>query len=667
MGNNSSNPQENRMGRRLSRTFLTSVSGSSGGSSVSSGGSSVSSSGGAASGSGRGRLSIVHPNSSNLLLEAVSVGDVETLRRLVGAGANLEVCSHRQGEEDMRCLHLASWGGHEDLVRIILDSRAEREAVAQGRRAVHWAAVGGHVQVLQVLQGKGCHMAALTSEGSTALHLAADYGNLAAVKWLVQQGLDPGLKDMKGCTATDLARASRHTDICEFLLTAHIQRTGRLCVGNQDAYFASPVHNNRIQPDAATQMFAAATDGDLATLDRLLDEGVDLGVSSTRPGEEGLCPLHIASWGGHAGFARRILESNVDREAEARGRRAVHWAAVGGHVQVLQVLQDKGCHMAALTSEGSTALHLAADYGNLAAVKWLVQQGLDPGLKDMKGCTAKDLAHQARYTDIVDFLRIKEPLPQYEDFTTIKWLGEGSFGQVYIVTKHGKLQVLKAINMGRLAGTLKVAAEQELQLLQTIRHPNIVTYMGGGVNGTDLFILLEYCAGGDLAKLIEQRQQESGQPFPETQIVSWTLSIASALKYLHEKGILHRDLKPHNIFLTRGSKSVKLGDFGLARVTEGEINLPRTMVGSPAYMSPEVANALPYDGKADMWSLGCCLYELATLERGYPYNQVSLPGEFSNGFKDTVVSLLNYDPDKRPSAADLLVSPFLLALAILRR
>nr|XP_053627362.1 uncharacterized protein LOC128684977 [Cherax quadricarinatus] len=91
--------------------------------------------------------------------------------------------------------------------------------------------------------------------------------------------------------------------------------------------------------------------------------------------------------------------------------------------------------------------------------------------------------------------------------------------------------------------------------------------------------------------------------------------------------------------------------------------MPRTIVGSPAYMSPEVANGLPYDGKADMWSLGCCLYELATLQRGYPYEQVHVEGEYSKGFNEAVISMLSRDPSRRPSAADLLINPFLRAVA----
>ncbi|XP_069956564.1 uncharacterized protein [Cherax quadricarinatus] len=555
-------------------------------------------------------------------MEAASEGDLQTLRHLVNTGISLEIASQRAGEEELRVLHLASWGGHAELVKIILDHQVDREAVAQGRRAVHWAAVGGHVQVLQVLKERGCQLAALTADGSTSLHLAADYGNLDAVKWLVEQGLNPGMRDSRGYTAKELARAGGHNDIRRYLMTAHVQRINQRCVGSENTDCTSASSANLPFLQTSTQVLEAATEGDLTSLTALLVTGVvDLEVVSNRAGEEGLRPLHLAAWGGHADMVRQILQQGVDLEATAQGRRAVHWAAVGGHVQVLQVLKERGCQLAALTADGSTALHLAADYGNLYAVKWLVEQGVNPDAKDSTGYTAQELARHANYNGITSFLRAKESLIQYEDFTTIKWLGEGSFAKVYLISKHNKLQVLKVINLGQLAGSLRFVAEQELQLLKTIHHPNIVTYLGGEVRGNDLFIVLEYCAGGDLAKLIYQRVQQGGPRFSEKRIVSWALSIASALNLLHTKGILHRDLKPHNIFLTLGNKSVKLGDFGLARVTEGDINMPRTIVGSPAYMSPEVANGLPYDGKADMWSLGCCLYELATLQRGYPYEQ----------------------------------------------
>ncbi|XP_042226108.1 serine/threonine-protein kinase AtPK1/AtPK6-like isoform X2 [Homarus americanus] len=536
---------------------------------------------------------------------------------------------------------------------MILDRNADRESVAQGRRAVHWAAVGGHVQVLQVLRDRGCNLSALTADGSTVLHLAADYGNLEAVTWLVGEGLDPSVKNTENFTAGELAKAAGHAKIYHYLrITSCVARLAR----------PSSTGAGGSSTQASREVLRAASEGDQTTLARLVGTGASLEVTSQQPGEEGLRPLHLAAWGGYDQMVWMILDQNVDREAVAKGRQVVHWAAVGGHVQVLQVLRDRGCNLTALTADGSTILHLAADYGNLEAVKWLVGEGLDPSVKNQAGCTAKDLAQLAKNSDVVNFLRDKQQLITYKNYTTVKCLGEGSFGEVFLVKDNTAHLVLKVIKLGGLARSLKKVAEQELDLLRDIQHSNIVAYKGGGVEGSCLYLLLEYCDGGDLAERIKQ-QKERSRSFMECQILAWTLKISSALQYLHQRAILHRDLKPHNIFLTTCNDSVKLGDFGLARVMEGEIYLPRTTVGTPAYMSPEVANGLPYDGKADMWSLGCCLYELATLERGYPYVQVSVPKHYSEGFQGLVTSLLNHDPESRPSAS-LLVTSTLPALGM---
>jgi NIMA (never in mitosis gene a)-related kinase 1/4/5 len=85
-----------------------------------------------------------------------------------------------------------------------------------------------------------------------------------------------------------------------------------------------------------------------------------------------------------------------------------------------------------------------------------------------------------------------------------------------------------------------------------------------------------------------------------------------AMSHMHSKKILHRDLKPQNIFLT-AEMHLKIGDFGISRVLDNSAQMANTSLGTPYYLSPEVCLGQPYDTKSDMWMLGCCLYELVTL------------------------------------------------------
>jgi NIMA (never in mitosis gene a)-related kinase 1/4/5 len=89
-----------------------------------------------------------------------------------------------------------------------------------------------------------------------------------------------------------------------------------------------------------------------------------------------------------------------------------------------------------------------------------------------------------------------------------------------------------------------------------------------------------------------------------------------ALKHIHEKRILHRDIKTSNIFLTSNG-TVKIGDFGISRILEGTKEETQSVVGTPYYMSPEVCQSKPYSYKSDIWALGCCLYELCTLKHAF--------------------------------------------------
>lgn len=103
------------------------------------------------------------------------------------------------------------------------------------------------------------------------------------------------------------------------------------------------------------------------------------------------------------------------------------------------------------------------------------------------------------------------------------------------------------------------------------------------------------------------KQKELGILFPEHQIVTWLVQMALAMNYVHDKKILHRDLKTQNIFLT-SSGDIKIGDFGIARVLQHTYDCANTAIGTPYYLSPEICQERPYNQKSDIWSLGCIFY-----------------------------------------------------------
>ncbi|CAE7578338.1 NEK1 [Symbiodinium natans] len=134
-------------------------------------------------------------------------------------------------------------------------------------------------------------------------------------------------------------------------------------------------------------------------------------------------------------------------------------------------------------------------------------------------------------------------------------------------------------------------------------------------------------------------------PNAEEQILEWFVQTCFALKHVHERKVLHRDLKTQNIFLMSNGH-VKLGDFGIARVLDATKDYARTMVGTPYYLSPEIIEDRPYNFKSDIWSLGVVLYEMTTLK--HPFDADSLVILASKILKD------QYPPPDASYSPDLL-------------
>ncbi|XP_023222260.1 serine/threonine-protein kinase Nek4-like isoform X1 [Centruroides sculpturatus] len=258
-----------------------------------------------------------------------------------------------------------------------------------------------------------------------------------------------------------------------------------------------------------------------------------------------------------------------------------------------------------------------------------------------------------------------------ENYTLVKKIGRGNYGEVWLIInkRNQKQYVLKQINMKNASEQEQRSAYIEVKLLSSLKHPNIVSYFDSfhNPNGT-LDIIMGYCEKGDLYTYIRSRK---GVYFQEKQIIEWFIQICMALQYLHERNILHRDLKTKNIFLTK-SKIIKVGDLGIARILDGTCDLATTLIGTPYYMSPEIFSNQPYNHKSDIWALGCCLYEMSTLRHAFnAWDLTSLmykivqgqfppmPKHYSTELTNLISSMLNYDPNTRPSVKSILQNEYM--------
>lgn len=206
-------------------------------------------------------------------------------------------------------------------------------------------------------------------------------------------------------------------------------------------------------------------------------------------------------------------------------------------------------------------------------------------------------------------------LSESQLYKRIKMLGEGSFGKAFLVQSHTNQSyyVIKQIDMSGLKENEKLNVIKEAKILEALKHPNIICFKDiYKTKKGKLCIVMDYADDGDLSSKIKEKIQKKGA-FSENEILDWFTQICLAIKHVHDRKIIHRDIKTQNIFLTK-RKIAKLGDFGIARILSLTKDKAKTMIGTPYYLAPEIIKNEPYSFSCDIWSLGVVLYELCTLK-----------------------------------------------------
>ncbi|CAM6043919.1 unnamed protein product [Sphagnum compactum] len=246
-------------------------------------------------------------------------------------------------------------------------------------------------------------------------------------------------------------------------------------------------------------------------------------------------------------------------------------------------------------------------------------------------------------------------------------LGSGSFGTVYEgVGNNGSFFAVKEVSLldeGKQAKQSILQLQQEIALLSELEHENIVQYLGTESTGDKLYIFLELVSKGSLASVYKK------YPMVEEQVCAYTQQILHGLKYLHDRNIIHRDIKCANL-LVDVSGVVKLADFGMAKEID-KLDKLKSCKGSAYWMAPEVIDATKtYGIAADIWSLGCTVLEMVTgkpplsdlewqavLWRVGHGEAPPIPENMSPDLKDFIKQCLEVDVNKRPTVDMLLTHP----------
>ncbi|CAG9313274.1 PLK4 [Blepharisma stoltei] len=258
------------------------------------------------------------------------------------------------------------------------------------------------------------------------------------------------------------------------------------------------------------------------------------------------------------------------------------------------------------------------------------------------------------------------PTQSIENFEIIRPLGRGGYSDVFHVKsiETNEEFALKVIKRNKPAQALN-RVKNEISIQMKLEHPNIVKLHTSFEDSSFIYLLLEYCSGGELHSYIKQKERLS-----ESETRRLCKQIINGIDLLHSKGIFHRDLKLGNVLLNKNKTIAKIGDFGLAIEIEGDDEMRRTICGTPNYISPEAASRKPYGLASDIWAFGCIVYACLVGKPPFDCPEVkqtlnkvknldySIPDYLSQNAKDLIAQLLSPDPWKRLSTSQIMSHPF---------
>ena len=390
---------------------------------------------------------------------------------------------------------------------------------------------------------------------------------------------------------------------------------------------------------------------------------------------EGDSALHISARHNLLKVCQTILDYSEPQIniRDSNFQTPLHLACSNGHLKLAQLLARSGADINAIDVKGETPLHLACRQAHGPVVAWILNRSPNLQIRNNERKTAEeisdniilalfhkylkstvtlsgpsisqDLKNQAKRVRVEETQAKQEKtlnnppkLSQIAQdmFKGICQIGKGSFGEVYLVSKAGSgqlfaLKVLKKEKM--ISHNLIRYALTERNVLTYIKHPFIVSLKYAFQSNDKLFLVLDYCPGGDLSSrlLIEKR-------FSESQARIYICEILLALEELHAHDIIFRDLKPDNIVIDKEGHAM-LTDFGLSKEGVSDHIAAKSFCGSVAYLAPEMIKRTGHGKAVDWYLLGVVLYEML----------VGVPPYFSSN-KDELMNNIQKGKLKMPTS-----------------
>ncbi|CAK0878587.1 unnamed protein product [Prorocentrum cordatum] len=497
---------------------------------------------------------------------------------------------------------------------------ADQEASAASQMC--FAASEGDNAVMRRLLARGVSVNLSDYDRRTALHIAAAEGHLSTVELLISARADVTTTDRWGHTPLDGAADNSFTDIVAALRAAGgdhgLKPRGREegldrksdmarpgVVSNSSTLSDSPgmgaTQQAELKADSAgLQLCCAAAAGDAEAVRRLIADGARVNATDY----DGRIALNVAAAYGHHDLVRDLLGLKADvRHRDNFGNTALSSAISQQHEEVatllLKALQEgSGGSGEKTSSVGDTSFALPGQVGGFARVtsastmNWMIQE------KEVKfgpviAKTLKSAVHVAEWRGIKV---VAKTLLKYNG-------GEGA------APEEEGIDIREVLH--------------EISILSTMRHPDLVMFLGACIYSAQPFLISEFMEGGDLDRYYDRKACQRGCPYrPDVRLfLRWASAVARALCFLHNcsSPIIHRDLKPMNLLLTKNN-DLKVTDFGISKIvrpTLADQSADRAPmmtggVGTWRYMAPEVVRAEQYTDRADIYSFALIMWFMST-------------------------------------------------------
>ncbi|KDO20925.1 TKL protein kinase [Saprolegnia parasitica CBS 223.65] len=507
------------------------------------------------------------------LTEAAAAGRGETVEALLAAEANVGLHSW----DGTTSLMAAAASGNVDVAMQLLQAgMSVVDANMAGITAMHFAAMSGHYAMLHVLSNAGGDVNAASLDGTTILRCAATGGHSAAVAALLELGAHANDGTATSVPSLVAAADQGHVDVVDLLLQAGAdvdtidRRTG------------------------ATALYVAASRGHEAVVRRLVYAGATLDTAAK-------VPLTAAKTHNHMAIVHLLEALRVEK------RTLLHAARLGDVDGVLALL-DKGLSAHEVDEHGNTLVHFAVLGGHRALLTVLLEQSGIPTTRINKfGESPMMLAIKMAADDMVHLLHTAQattaPLVPRRSPPPTALLGFGGSGIVFKDTLDGVDVAVKMLKNLRDASHFR----REINVMKANPSPYVVRLVATADEDADPQLLLEFMDGGDLASYLDAEMTQAPVAVGYSHVeIAW--AVANALKDLHARNIVHRDIKTQNILLS-SVHYIKVADLGIAK---GVAMHMTTGVGTTEWQAPEVSTSSreTYGTPVDIYAFGVLLEKL---------------------------------------------------------